>query len=199
MIFPEGKFLPRVVYDPLTMTAASVAGAGMSAAGTLMGAGSQASALRAQAPADMLAAAYAAQEAKWAGDEALAASQRKAQEISAAKRDVESKLQAGAAAGGGDTSDDTVQNLAAGIENRGEYQKLMELYAGETRANALWDRSRNLAIGGVNRANADNYKADMISSQAPFSAVGTMLSSGSSAFDKYGTRAWDQIKKWSEG
>lgn len=179
--------------------AAGIAGGLISAAGTLMGSGAQASALRAQAPIDMLTAAYSAQEAKWAGDEALAASQRKAEEISATKRDVESKLQAGAAMGGGDTTDTTVQSLDARIENKGEYQKLMELYAGESRANALWDQSRNIAIGGLNKGNADNYRADMISRQAPLTAAGTLLSGSASAFDKYGSRAWDAVKRWSEG
>lgn len=176
-----------------------ILGSVMSAGSTLMSAGSQASALRAQAPNDYLAAAYEAQQAKWNADESRAASQRKAMAIGQQEDAVRSKLQANAAMGGGDTTDSGVQALDAGIIRKGEYQQLMEMYAGESRARGWEDQSRNLLIGGINKSNADNYKASTLESQAPISAAGTLMSGAAGAFDKYGDKAWSKIKAWSEG
>lgn len=176
-----------------------LAGSAISAAGTLMSAGSQASALRAQSPMDMLSAAYEAQQAKWNADESRAASQRKAISIGQQEDAVRSKLQAAAAATGGDTSDSGVQALDAGIIRKGEYQQLMEMYGGEQRARGWEDQARNIAIGGLNKANANMAKASALESQAPLSAAGTLMSGAAGAFDKYGDKAWSKIKAWSEG
>ena len=186
MIFPESKFLPRVVYDPLSLTFAGLglAGSGMSAAGTLMGGAASSSALRAQAPADILAANYAAQKSEWDAQESRAAAQRKAIEDGQRTNLVLSKLQAGAAAGGGSVAD--VGDLGGQIVEKGDYQKLMDMYAGEERARGLEDQAKALRTTGMNRAMSDIYKADVTDATAPLSAAGTLMSGVSGLFDKYG-------------
>ena len=106
------------------------AGAGLSAAGTIMGANQQASAYEAQRPIDIITGIYRSQALKYAADESRAASQRSAIGQTTQKDLALSKAQSVAAASGGGASDPTVVNLEAGIERQGEYYKLMDLVWG---------------------------------------------------------------------
>jgi hypothetical protein len=181
------SFHEVAVCDPLSATAMALgaAGAATSAAGTLSGAAAGAGALRAQGPATMLAAVYKSQEDKYAADTALASSQRQAIDAGQQKDLVLSKIQAGAAATGGDTADDTVVNLAGQTEAKGEYQQLMDLFNGTSKFNALNDQANNDLVRGENQVNADNYRADTMQRQAGLSAAGTIMGGMSSMASKY--------------
>lgn len=131
--------------------ALTAAGAATSAYGTIAGGNAAASQYYRQANQDRIAAAYGVQEAqneatqlRYAADESRAASQQKAIEIGKTTNLAKSKLQANAAFGGGSASDATIGQLGAGIQRTGEFQKLMEMYGGESRARGLED-SANMA------------------------------------------------------
>lgn len=141
--------------DPGTLflagAAATAVGAGTSAYGTIAGGNAAANQYYRQANQNRIAAAYGIQEAqneatqlRYAADESRAASQQKAIEIGKTVNLAQSKLQAGAAAGGGSARDATIGQLSAGIQRTGEFQKLMEMYGGESRARGLED-SANMA------------------------------------------------------
>ena len=118
--------------EPFTWAAlATAAGAATSAAGTIAGGNAAASQYYRQANQNRIGAAYGLLEAdaeakqlRMAADESRAASQRKAQEINWQTGQALSKLQAGAAAGGGSARDATVGQLGAQIGQTGEFQKL---------------------------------------------------------------------------
>lgn len=182
------SFWETAAFDPIsgTMMALGAVGAATSAASTISGASASAGALRSQGPATLLTSLYQSQEDKNAANTALASSQRQAIDAGKQKDLVLSKLQAGAAATGGDTSDDNVVNLAGQIEDRGEYQQLMDVFNGQSRFNALNDAASNVLVTGANRVNADNFRADTMQQQAGLSAAGTLMSGASSMFSKYG-------------
>lgn len=193
------NFSEFACFDPISASLA-LGGAALSAGGTLMASGSQARALRANAPADFMAAMNEATRLKYAADESRAASQRQAMDQGAQQKQVESSLQARAAMGGGDTTDSTVEALDAGIKKTGEYHQLMSLYAGENRARGLEDQAAVTLTGAQNKYNADNYKAGMVETQGLLGAGGTLLSGAASGINsKYGQNAWDKIKSWSQG
>lgn len=70
-----------------------------------------------------------------------------------------SRLNALAAAGGGDTTDPTIENLGSGIAERGEYAALSEFYSGENRARGYQDQAAAAIYKGKAAAQASNMKA----------------------------------------
>lgn len=163
-------------------------GTALEAGGTILGANSSAAALEAQRPYDMLSAAYRAQSLKYAADESRAASQRQAFALGQQKDQALSRARAVAAASGAGATDTTVGNIEAGLENQGEFQKAMAIFAGENRARGLEDESRNALIAGVNRSSVNQYQADTLRSNAPLQAAGTILSGASTVASRYGRR-----------
>lgn len=154
----------------------SIAGMGLNAVGTLAGGGAAASALRAQAPADYLAAIYAAQQLRDQGNEALASSQRAAMDSSTRKKMVEGSLVARAAADGGSATDTTTTQLGAQIENVGEFHKLLNIYQGESRKAGYDSEAENALRRGVNQVNSSLYKARVMDMTTPLSAAGGFMS-----------------------
>lgn len=152
---------PQVCFDPLT--AVTVAGGVLSAAGTIAG-----------GVASKNSADFTAAQMEQQAGESRAAGQRQAFERDRETKLALSKLQARAAASGGGASDPTVTNLAGDIAGRGEYQHLMEMYKGENRARGLEDEAMGARMTGAAKRDA-----------AFLSAGGTLLGSAGSAYRTY--------------
>jgi hypothetical protein len=165
------------VFDPMTMTALTVAGGALSAGGTLIG-GQAAS----QAGDSARGAQYfKATQEDMAAQESRAASQREALDKGRQTTLVLSKLQAGAAGSGGGASDPGVLNLAGDIAGRGEYESLLDMFKGENRARGLQDE----AIGSRLTGDAAKAEGDAKRSASYLSAAGTLIGSGGSAYRTY--------------
>lgn len=104
-----------------------------------------------------------------------AASQREMANQRRSARYAQSRALAVAAASGAGASDPTVVNLIGELEGEGEYGALAAMYEGE-------ERARNLEFGAAMARKQG--KAAMGASA--FSAGTTLLSGGSSWYDKYG-------------
>ena len=103
-----------------------------------------------------------------------------------------SSLQARAAAGGGSASDSGVLDIAGKIAQRGEYESLMEGYAGENRARGLLDQAKGDRYAGVTgvqgaelAANAAIAEGQAKQAASYLSAAGTIVGSGASAYKTY--------------
>lgn len=72
----------------------------------------------------------------------LASSQREAEEIRRQKRLLQSRAQAVAAFSGGDTTDFSVVDALADIEQEGEFRALTALYEGKSAAAGLRDEAK---------------------------------------------------------
>lgn len=141
-----------------------VAGTAVSAGGSIIEANSKASELRFQA----------AQMDAQAGLK-RATAQRSAMDEKRQARLAVSRGQAVAAASGGGASDPTVVNALAGISGEGEYRALTALYNGEEEAQSLE------AQAAANRRGAKSVKTAGL-----LKAGGTILSAGSSLYDRFG-------------
>lgn len=146
---------------PLALTAI---GGAAQAGGTILSANSQANEYRLQA----------GQLDTQAGAE-RATSQRRAMEERRQARLVGSRAQALAAASGGGADDPSVVNAIAGIEGEGEYRALTALYEGN-------DAAAGLEAEAVARRRA----AKDVKTAGLIKAGGTILSAGSSLYDRYG-------------
>lgn len=169
--------------------ALSLGSAAVGAAGTIAGGNAAASQYYRQANQNRTGAAYGLMEAqneatqlRMAADESRAASQRKAQETNWQTGQVLSKLQSGAAAGGGSARDATIGQLGAQIKQAGDFQSLMEMYAGENRARGLEDSASNSLYRGqmqnyglLSGASSNETAARMGQKNAILGAGGTML------------------------
>lgn len=148
------------------LPAMAIAGAALSAGGTIVGANNEAKELRSEA--NQLDAN--------AGQE-RAVSQRRAIEEKRQSRLAASRALAVAAASGGGASDPTVVNAIANLEGEGEYRALSSLYEGNVAGD---DLERQAA---ARRREAKNTKKASL-----FKAGSTILGAGSSMFDRYGGR-----------
>lgn len=171
-------FLNHVeVHDPVTMTVATVAGGALQAAGTIMGGNAAADAGARQQQAQY----FKAEQEEQAAQESRAAAQRVSLDKAREGRLLQSKLQANAAAGGGGAADPTILDLAGGIAGRGEYESLLEMYKGENRARGLEDS----AVGSRLTGDAAKAEGEAKRTASYFSAAGTIIGSGGSAYKTY--------------
>lgn len=145
---------------------AMVAGTALSAGGSILGANAEARALREQA---------AQLDAEAMTDRA--SSQRRMIEEKRQGRLAQSRAVAVAAASGGGADDPSIVNAVADLEGDSEYRALSALYEGETAA-----RSKE-AQAAANRRGAKAVKTAGV-----IKAVGSVLSTGSSMFDRYGKK-----------
>lgn len=145
---------------PLVLT---VAGAALGVGGSLISANAEAKELRAQA----------GQLDAQAKDD-RASSQRRSMEERRQARIAGSRALAVAAASGGGASDPSVINRIAELEGEGEYRALSALYEGETEA-----RTKE-AQAAANRRGAKTAKT-----VGALKAIGSMIGSGSSLFDRF--------------
>jgi hypothetical protein len=116
----------------------------------------------------------AAQMTQKAGQE-RATAQRSAIEQRRRANLTNSRAQAVAAASGGGAADPTVTNLMTDITGRGEYNALSEIFSGE-------EKARGFEMG----ASARRYEGAQARQASLISAGGTILSSASTLYSKYG-------------
>lgn len=153
-----------VVFDPFTMTLASLgmtaAGAGASAAGTIA-AGNNAAAL----------GQFQQQEYNAQAQTALATGQRSMLEQERQTGLVQSQLQARAASSGASATGGSPLSLSRQIAGQGEYNALMDFSQGQ-----------NQSVGLTNMGDAAKYQGDLSKSMAPMSAFGSVAGAAGSAF-----------------
>lgn len=189
----------RAAFDPITATIATVAGAAISGASTIMGGNAAADAGQAQARAQRQAAAdnataleFKATQEDQAAQESRASAQRQALDKGHQTDLVLSTLQARAAAGGGSASDPGVLALASRIKGRGEYESLLEGYTGENKARGLLDQAAGDRFAAATGITGGNMAADASiasgnakQSASYLSAAGTIVGGAGSAFKTY--------------
>ena len=170
------RTLALPVFDPITISALALTGAGTaaSAMGTLMG-GSAAAAAGAAA---QQAAEFTARQQKMGAREARSVGQLAMFEKRKETDLLQSKLQARAAASGGGATDPGVVNLTGDIAQRGEYQALTEMYKGESKARGLVDAAMASQMQGA----AALAEGEAKKRAATMSAVGTILGGAGSMF-----------------
>jgi len=147
-------------------TALTVAGGLASAGGQVIGGIQQANYADAQAKA-----------MKTKGDQELAIAQRKAIEDRQQKRAALGRTMAVAAASGGGTGD-TVTDIMSGIERRGEYNALTDLYNGTQARHDLYAEAGQTKIAGQNARLAGYIGAGT-----------TLLSTGGSIYSDFSKAA----------
>ena len=108
-------------------------------------------------------------------NQAIAVSQVAADQERKKARMVTSSVQARAAASGAGASDNDVLKIVGDIAAEGEYRSLVALYEGK-------ERSRQLK----NQADVTRYEGRMAKRAGNVAALTTVLSGGTSLFDKYG-------------
>lgn len=146
-------------------TIASVAGAGLNAAGTIYGAEQQAQYAKDQA-----------KSMKAKGDQEVAIAQRKAMESRRQKGLALGRARVVAAASGGGTGD-TVTDIMTGIEQRGEYNALTDMYNGRVIQSDLYREA-----DAVKQAGKDGRTAGYIG------AASGLLSAGGTIYSDYANR-----------
>jgi hypothetical protein len=176
-INPCGLITRGAVFDPITMTVATLAGGALSAAGTIMGGNAAADAGR----RSQEAANFRATQEDMAAQESRASAQRVALDKGRETTLLESKLQARAAAGGGSASDPGVLDLTGDIAGRGEYESLMAMFTGENKARGLTDEATGSRLTGEAAAAEGAAKQ----SASYLSAAGTIVGSAGSAYRTY--------------
>lgn len=153
----------------------AIIGALISGAGTILGAVSQSSAMKAQGEADV---ARARIEAEWAERRALeekSAGQRNANAAMRRGDLAQSRLVARAAASGSGVSDPTVANLYGGIEQEARYSAGMETAAAGQKAAGLQYQA-DLGVWGANaNQNIKEHAADGILVSGILSGMGSMI------------------------
>jgi hypothetical protein len=166
-------------FDPLSGLA--LAGGAISAAGTLMG-GAGAAKMGAM---QQQAADFQAQQDIMNSAAEIAAAQRKSIDTQYKTNLLRSRAVAGAAAGGVETTTGSPLTNEAQIEARGRYAASLDLWNGQ-----------NAATGDLNKAAAAYYYSgemaalggEMAQDASFFSAAGTLMSSGASAYKMYGMK-----------
>lgn len=149
-----------------------LAGTAVSSIGTLVG-GEMA------AKAAETSSAFKAAQLDQAAAESRAAGQAQAFERRRQARLALSTLQARAAQGG-DTTSPGILDLTGDIAQRGEYQALAEMYAGENRARGLMDTATATRMEG-------EATADAARTGSYFKAGGTLLSGAGGMYSTYAT------------
>lgn len=168
-------------FDPtggILTGALALAGGAMSAAGTLAGGSAAATMGRMQ----QQAALFQATQDTMNGAAEIAAASARSQEMRMQANLTRSRAVAQAGAGGVVTTGGSTVTNEAEISARGGYASALELWNGQ-----------NAATGELNKAAAAEYSGqmDLMGGQmaqeaSEFSAAGTLVSSGASAFKAYG-------------
>ena len=180
-------------------TIATLAGAGLSAGGTIMGANDAAQGAYANqryavanAPATLNRGIYAQQQFQQQANEARAAATRDAALASKKTDYIVGAGKAAAAASGGNATDTSVVSQLASAQQQGDYEKLMSLYTGESKARGLEYEGQNALIDAHNAVRSGLYDADSAAwrsrlgqRNAALSAGGTILGAAGSLGTQY--------------
>ena len=177
----------------------TLAGAGLGAAGSIMGANDTAAGAYANQRFAVQNAAntlqrgeFAKQQLKNQANETRAVATRDAA-LAARKKDyIVGAGRAAAAASGGNASDAGVVTQLASAERQGDYEKLMSLYTGENKARGLEYAGENALIDAHNQARTDLYdsssavyRARQGQKRSYFDAAGTILGAAGSLGAQY--------------
>lgn len=168
-------------FDPVTMAVvsagATMAGAGVSAMGTIAGGNAAADAgIRGQAAQE-----FKAKQEEQAAQESRAVSQRSALDKRHQATLLQSTIQARAAASGGGADDPGVLTLAGDVAGRGEYEALFDMYKGENRARGLIDQ----AAGSRMTGDALFAEGQAKKSASKMAALGTIIGGVGSAAGQF--------------
>jgi hypothetical protein len=169
-------------FDPVTLATAGLSAGStlLSAYGEYSSANEQARTLDAQRYFDLINADNRAKALNYAATTAMASAQREAMARIEDKNLLLSKARAVNAASGGGTTDASYVNTVAGIEEQGEFNKAVALFAGENEMRQLNYEAQNALIEGQNVANARGYQAGQLRRQGRMKAAGTLLSGAAS-------------------
>ena len=162
--------------DPVSLGLMAV-GTAMSAAGTVAGGNAAAAAGQSQQNALNYKATQENQQAMTERASAQRAAFDKQRETGL----LESKLQAGAAAGGGGASDPTIVSLGGQIAGRGEYESLLDMFKGENTARGY----ENQATADIASGQAAAAEGSAKQSASYLSAAGTVIGSAGSMYRAY--------------
>jgi hypothetical protein len=158
---------------------------GMTAAGTVLSAGSQIG----SGIAARRAGQFAGAQGDMAAGQAEAASQRTAADVTRRSNILQSKALANAAASGGGASDPTVTDVVSRIAGEGAYRSQLALYEGSDTARALRQR-----------ADVARYQGTLAERAGYIGAAGSALRGGATLLDKpptlldKGTTLYDKYK-----
>ena len=166
-------------------TLVGLAGSGLQAYGTIAGAGAQEKAANNQMWNNIFATTRENQVLQNRANEERAAAGQQALQTSRMTKDVMGSLKANAAAQGGGATDNSVGMLGGQIQQQGNYEKLMNLYTGNSRASGYEDVAKVNLYKAVNQGAADMYSAQMAKRNAKMAAAGTLLGSASSLGMQY--------------
>lgn len=169
-------------FDPVTMMVvaggAQLAGAGVSAMGTIAGGNAAKDAgIRGQQSME-----FKAKQEEQAAQESRAVAQRSALDKRRQGALALSTLQARAAASGGGADDPGVLTLAGDIAGRGEYEALNDMFKGENRSRGLMDQ----AVGSRMTGDALRAEGEAKKRASKMAAVGTIIGGIGSAASTFG-------------
>jgi hypothetical protein len=156
---------------PALSAISTVAGIGTS----LIGAGVQAQGVEQQAANAEALGQYQQQQYVEQGNQAIAESQRGAEEVQRKEKLLQSTLIARGAGNGVDASMGSVNKLGQDIAGRAEYSSLMDL-----------SRGQDLATGYTNQGSAAKYQGDLTASLAPQQESAAYIGAASSIFSTLG-------------
>lgn len=170
------------VFDPGTLMlgtmAASAAGTGLQAAGTIAGGNNAAAAGRMTRAADD----YAADQIDTNASSEIGASQRTMLDTNLKTKLARSSIVARAAGGGTNAATGSPLATETSVAGRGTYHALMDLFNGENRATGEQNKAKGLRYSGL----LAETGGDMAKDASRLAALGTIAGGGASMFKSYG-------------
>jgi hypothetical protein len=177
----------------LASGALGLSGAYSSAEGTLLGSSIAAQGALDAGNAERTAAYYKAAGLRQNAQAERAGSQVDTFNLLKKRDDLQSTLQARAAASGGGATDPTVLALSDQVEKQGTLSALTEMWKGEDRARGLVDQARGAEMTGDASYDAAGLRARGIQVEgqskadaAITSGYANLLDKGSTMFDRFG-------------
>lgn len=155
------------VFDPVTLTALTVASMAATAAGTVAGAAAQSNAGKAA----QQSAQFTASQLNSNAGQAIGSSQRTMEDTQQKSRLLQSKATAAAAASGVDAGVGSPATDVGNINKRGAFSAALGLFKGQSTATGL----RNQAAGAVYTGNAANEGAQLSAAGTVAGGVGSIL------------------------
>jgi hypothetical protein len=171
------KWFGNADFDPITMTALTVAGGAMSAAGTLAGGAAAAQSGKAQ----QQAYEFQAQQDENNAAQAFASGQRNSLDSAMKARMAISRSQAVAAGSGVNAGEGSPLTNVGEIAQRGRYQSAMDLFNGQSKQTGLL----NEAAGARYSGELAKIGGEEAQEASYFTAAGTLFGSAGGAFKNY--------------
>lgn len=163
-----------------------LAGTAVSAIGQIGAGSATRKAAERQAMLDRILGQREAQSLRIAADTAQASGQQNALQKGLQLDQIQSRARAIAGASGGGVDDTSVLNTQALIGHVGEFQKGLDIFAGENRARGLRYQATLAEIGGENQARAAEFQGQVAEANARASAFGSLIGGFGGLFSKIG-------------